>query len=1223
MSRTMARWVVRAALCGLLVTPALAECPLTVDQTGAFSDLLARARELYAGGCRPAVHDLAEYLLERVESEPDLELSEVAEALDLSVENGYWLGKRGEKEIARACEAVRLRRQQSGDDLKEARSYKYLGALLGARLDENWQSAKEACRQAGALLGPSDANRAREALEQFEAARSLLASGHGAETADLFTKVVELIEDWGPGGEESASRLEWVSALTEPATEAGVSVAETLDREGIGGIGSGVLEKDPAMAIALRSVALSHGAQLEVRAASYDECRKRVGCLTSTEAYAAGLNVLGKVLNHRHRYPEALTIFRRAFEVRRMAHPSGHSQIARGHHNLGEAFMLVGDLEQARPHLEEGFRLRQAATGRASTSLHLLGRLHFMTGDLQEALRLYRDALPGLEEGYGGNIFYVEGLIGLAEVLEELGEAEEAERQYLDALKVLDRLEKALSSGGTSKPRLQTAAVQARLGTLLAKEDRLREGEELLLAAHATQKQLIELQAPKHEGDEVSAAGKRRRERKRQAQHQDYAQTLRGLAEISTSRNDAGATLSYLREAASYQGSHPGRIDTLLALAAVELEAGAADAAEGTLRQVEGLLATLGEEAYSARARFHYLHARWLVADDQRQDALEDAAFAARLYARHLAPAFRVLPPERALRYARQHRDSLDLALALLSESEKAEAAVRLVWQATALNRGLVGDELEQRYGWARRQGDTARLEQLLTELEQARRHLAEAQIRVRRISTVDERRIILREAAERVGDAEKARASYAAQRVSVAERALAEESAPARAGAVGMLDPVSGLPGQLPEASALVAFVRFTGAAGARYGAFLAEAGLSAFRFIDLGPAVEIDRLVGDWRSALLSTSETWQRAEARLSREGVALRQAVWDPVARLAGQARRFFVVPDGSLFFVPFDALPGRGEGRYLIEEGLETHRLVSERDLWRYRTRVPGARSLLAVGGPDFDAGMTSAAVAELARPSLLNHWRETTSEFFRDFLRDPCRGKGSLDFLPLGGARDEAAEVASIFRQHSGRGRGQAVAVLKSAGATETRFKELAGKHSVLHVATHAFADLECRQAGATRGVSEMLLDLPGTQRYVAGLAFAGANRQKASSVDDDGILTVPEIAGLDLSRAEWVVLSACETGIGQVAAGEGVLGLARAFRVAGARTLILSLWPVADQPTRTWMRELYRARFERRETTAAAMRATSLAVLKERRISGDTTHPFFWAGFVAIGDWE
>jgi CHAT domain-containing protein len=139
---------------------------------------------------------------------------------------------------------------------------------------------------------------------------------------------------------------------------------------------------------------------------------------------------------------------------------------------------------------------------------------------------------------------------------------------------------------------------------------------------------------------------------------------------------------------------------------------------------------------------------------------------------------------------------------------------------------------------------------------------------------------------------------------------------------------------------------------------------------------------------------------------------------------------------------------------------------------------------------------------------------------------------------------------------------------------------------------------------------------------HLAGFALAGANRRDSVGTGaEDGILTAEEIAALDLSGVEWAVLSGCDTGLGDLAAGEGVLGLRRAFQIAGARTVIMSLWSVEDEATRQWMTALYRHRTTTATTTAEAMRAATLDVLGARRRAGLSTHPFSWGAFIAAGD--
>jgi CHAT domain-containing protein len=182
-----------------------------------------------------------------------------------------------------------------------------------------------------------------------------------------------------------------------------------------------------------------------------------------------------------------------------------------------------------------------------------------------------------------------------------------------------------------------------------------------------------------------------------------------------------------------------------------------------------------------------------------------------------------------------------------------------------------------------------------------------------------------------------------------------------------------------------------------------------------------------------------------------------------------------------------------------------------------------------------------------------------------------------------------------------------------------------------VHLATHAyFASGDCAWSlGGPRAPRAALTDhdslglVGDNPLLLSGLALAGANhREEAGPEEEDGILTGEEIASLDLTGTQWVVLSACETGVGTVQDGEGILGLRRAFETAGAQTLIMSLWPVEDESARQWMRALYSERLAG-QSTAESVRGAERAILDARRTTGKSTHPFFWGGFIAAGDWH
>jgi CHAT domain-containing protein len=169
----------------------------------------------------------------------------------------------------------------------------------------------------------------------------------------------------------------------------------------------------------------------------------------------------------------------------------------------------------------------------------------------------------------------------------------------------------------------------------------------------------------------------------------------------------------------------------------------------------------------------------------------------------------------------------------------------------------------------------------------------------------------------------------------------------------------------------------------------------------------------------------------------------------------------------------------------------------------------------------------------------------------------------------------------------------------------------------VLHLATHGFF-LAGARAPAAPG---RLLELPASGAPAdvedpllrSGLAFAGANLHQGG----DAILTSLEAAGLDLWGTKLVVLSACDTGVGEVRNGEGVFGLRRALVLAGSETQVMSLWPVSDRGTRDLMIGYYR-RLAAGEGRSAALRDVRLAMLKDPR----RRHPYYWASFIVSGEW-
>jgi CHAT domain-containing protein/Tfp pilus assembly protein PilF len=373
----------------------------------------------------------------------------------------------------------------------------------------------------------------------------------------------------------------------------------------------------------------------------------------------------------------------------------------------------------------------------------------------------------------------------------------------------------------------------------------------------------------------------------------------------------------------------------------------------------------------------------------------------------------------------------------------------------------------------------------------------------------------------------------------------------------------------------------------------------------VDLGPAQPIDEAVAQWRQAIVARQPN-AAAET--------LRRRVWEPLAlHFPSQTTTVIIAPDGALTAIPWAALPGDRSGTVLLERYAIA--LVPHTPFLLDRLTAP-ARSrddagvVLALGG-----------VAYGQAPKPVDD-EKTKLELLAVRQAETRRGRGHA-WTELPGTREELETVI-----HLARARG--VVRLEGTAASTAGLLHALPQARWAHIATHGFfADPAVpsvlrpdpklfARSGRDRAP-------PGARNplVLSGLVLAGANRATAdidaTTHDDLGILTAEAIAGLPLQGLELVVLSACETGLGTVAGGEGVFGLQRAFHLAGARKVVASLWKVDDTATRELMRRFYSNLWDKGLPAAEALRRAQLTVLSEAVGSGD--RPYYWAGWVLSGD--
>jgi CHAT domain-containing protein len=849
-------------------------------------------------------------------------------------------------------------------------------------------------------------------------------------------------------------------------------------------------------------------------------------------------------------------------------------------HNLGDIYYRLGDLSQSLSYLKKAEKMRSDGSGSgrperrlASTQL-LLGQIYFDLGDYPQAIDYYKKGVAGHICWLGKDPYrYGEAVTGLAEVLEESGKWDEALELQSEILK--KRKEKALSQQSDRELQLHRARSLTLLGSLQRRMGAV--GARISLEqALAIENRVL----PAKQSDI------------------DRAKTLLELAEYCRESGDLQAARDFMKRCLS-ELSMLGERSTLWVRAARISAQVAIDPADGLLA-LKTLEATnssahrvYGEDSPSA-ASILQVRAELLRRQHNAAGALAAALRAQKISQPQVRSIVQAFPRDQALSFAADRRQSLDLALQLVAENPNLKAdIVGQVFQAAASSRMLVRDAEIDRQRLLNATRDP-QLAKIAKQLKTARERYAYLLVR-----TEDDRLHLQKEAWKELQETESS---------------LARETRPLLAGESLPEPSVQQLRRRLSAREGLVAIYRYRQTPGDdAYIAFVLN-GSAPLRAVPLGRASEIDGLIEQWRKTILSPTE----AEAARKSAGQALRGRIWDPIEHNLGETRRVFLVPDGALYMVSWLALPAKASGQYLIDKNWAFYALNAERDLLESVGPQGLGGPLLAVGGIDYNRSTISQI--SIAQPSSRELLRGIDSdEITASLLRGgKCFRAGLPWFASLPGSLEEVQGLVRLWKEFP-------YTILTGSYATEQALRSLIPGKRFVHLATHGFALTDsCKLAGSTvRGVMGRLL---GTERAaveqpVAGLVLSGANdRSGAVRSDEDGILTEGEILDLDLRAADWVVLSACESGLGRIRPGEGVIGILRAFQVAGAKTVIVSLWPVEDQAARIWMQELYTARFVyKKKSTMDIVREATKRSLEHCRANGDD-NPAQWAAFVASG---
>jgi hypothetical protein len=469
-----------------------------------------------------------------------------------------------------------------------------------------------------------------------------------------------------------------------------------------------------------------------------------------------------------------------------------------------------------------------------------------------------------------------------------------------------------------------------------------------------------------------------------------------------------------------------------------------------------------------------------------------------------------------------------------------------------------------------------------------------------------------------------------------------------------------------LRPGEALVEYVRYRAVdfkaatyGNERYGAIVLRGGDGVVTAMGLGNADEVDQLVRAYRTemagvpVLLSGLEDspagtkLKESEATLGRLASRLRDRIWGPLEVAFKGTVRVYVAPDGDLSLFPFEALTKQiagGEWHYLAEDDLQIVYLGTGRDLVDLVSSNldgrKGAKSAVLIGNPNFHAEPKEMANTILRLADRNDHSPTTEAQLGTEATADRLLSGTARNWYEvpalgeiLGRAKEDLDGLGWSVTLREGNAAAKEVAMsVKSPAILQF------ATHGITEDSTHATpegwdnpllhsmlilagADTWNAETSVFYGIGDTAVDNVEAKRR--GLSEDQLN--SARIIVKNGLLTAYEVTGMDLNGTELVNLTACETGLGKVTP-EGVVGLRQAFRLAGARSIIVSLWQIPADETISQVKNFYDLWLRGGQQAVPmyryeAFRGAQLNALRKARRDHGAGHPLYWAGTVYLGD--
>ena len=1035
------------------------------------------------------------------------------------------------------------------------------------------------------------------------------AAGSPAKAEPLHQQALEIREKaFGPGHPDVAASLNNLADLYRAGGS--FATAEPLYRRALAIREKALGAEHPDVASTLNSLAelyraKGNGAQSEPlyrRALAIRE--KTLG--PEHLKTALTLTGMGALYDAGGDYAKAEVLYRRALAIREKIKGIDRPDAVGTLSALALLYKKVGDYEQAESLYRRVIRIQEKALGPTHRNLvaHLspLVSVHEATGNYEKAEPLYQRVLEIHEKVFGPEHPTVAAdLSNLGALHAVRGNAGKAESFYRRAL---DIREKVL---GTGHPSVATelnnlAALYRETGDRAQAEGVLRQAleiDELALGPnHPNVATDLSNLAALHRdaGNDAKAKPLLQRalaidEGALGPTHLATASSLSNLARLYQAMGEGASAVPLFRRALAIQeqllgADHPETADVLGSLVTAYAASGEFAQAEPLAQRVVRLREKAAGPDHPATAQSLITFA-WLAASQQRyREAADLFKRGLVLQEKHIRNSFPVAEAAHRPALIRSLSGDMFMFLSLIRQHGKGDRDAARDGLELALRRKgalidaefLVSDEMRNRL--------PARARSEWKELDAARGDLA----RLARAKPEKLAREVYREALAALN-----------QRIETTEQRLAGESAIVARALQRKTVTAEGAAKALQGNSALVEFVKIRefdfGAgkwkASGRYLAFVLRKSGDVV-LADLGDTAKLEERVRRVLEDVRGSMKPGDAAPAKKPRGRSTLPHGqrsledlyahLWAPLEPALGGADKILLSPDGLLNLVPFAALRD-GQGRSLVE---------------RYQLAYLAGGGELAGG-----EGASSRSGSDLL------------------LVANPAFGKRHAGFAPLPGTERGGQEMAALIGAN-----GAATQVLVGKLATESAVKA-AGSPRILHLATHGFflsdeaIDLDSTvptvspkkgRSGKKRGAATPYEN----PLMRSGLALADANQAEEATEGDDGLLTALEISGLDLAGTELVVLPVCETGAGKVQNGDGVFGLRRAFALAGAKNLLMSLWPVRGEVAERQLKAFYKK--VQTMPPADALWQAQLESILELKAQYGMAPPGLWAPFILQG---